>query len=200
MNDDIRQVLDRPAAKRWPRAVQDAILALAEQAAPASPVTYLAPRVEAPSPATGGQVAPAPVRHQAPTLMPEQWITKPEIALALGVAQRTIERYVSEGMPCAGRRGGAVRFRRSECIAWREGRRTRGDRPDPQQTQRRFKQLRDSHAAPEGAAQEAPPTRGDASRLSHQAEPLVEQPDASDAPVETSRSAPADGSLARGRS
>lgn len=47
----------------------------------------------------------------------EPWLSKGNLARALGFSTRWVEYRVAEGMPCA-RMGGRLRFRRSQVEEW----------------------------------------------------------------------------------
>lgn len=49
---------------------------------------------------------------------PERWVNRRELAQIMGVGERTIARFVSEGMPSESWGLRARRFLPSECIRW----------------------------------------------------------------------------------
>ena len=66
-------------------------------------------------------------------LQRERWLTRWELAMALDASERTVKRWMKDGLPFGGRPGGgAVRFRLSEVLAWRSEREGR-DRPATRQ-------------------------------------------------------------------
>lgn len=52
----------------------------------------------------------------------EPWVTKLQLARHLQVSEKTVERWIADGMPCLrGKR--LVRFQISRCEAWLDGKR-----------------------------------------------------------------------------
>ena len=64
-----------------------------------------------------------PLADVIPLTRVEPWVKTPELAAHLGVADRTIRRYMREGLPHR-KLGRAVRFRLSAVDEWLDGRQT----------------------------------------------------------------------------
>jgi hypothetical protein len=131
MNDAFQALVD--AHPEWSKAVRASVAALGESApSPPSTVTRLhsvgEPVSERPATAETHAAPPAAVRADSPAVEP--WVKKRDIAEALRVSERTVERYQRDGMPYGGARVGAVRFRISECEAWASAHRTPRARAD----------------------------------------------------------------------
>jgi hypothetical protein len=128
MNERFRELLD--AHPGWPADVRANVAGLGEDHAhdEAPEVEFLptawstvveqGPAATVAKPDAGAQ--PAADTPKPATPAAEPWATKTEVAAALHVSTKTIGRWVRLGMPCGGP-AGAVRFKLSECAAWRSG-------------------------------------------------------------------------------
>ena len=162
MNERLRGLLDTPAAQTWSTSVRAEIARLADEtpAEPAS-IAYLHPApvaddndanaaVEAEPLAPMPSVEP-PDEEPAEEPAAEPWVTATELSALMGVVTKTIGRWMDEGMPYGGRRGGSVRFKLSDCETWFSERRGRGEALDPQQARLRVERLRSVRSGEESS-------------------------------------------------
>lgn len=128
MNEDFQRLLDEHP--EWSKSVRAQIAALGQQASslPPATVVHLPVRDQPPDVTPAPAPAAAPIkppsepepaaRDEEPPPAPEPWITTSAFARQLGVTNRTIRRWIKQGMPCGGPPGATVRVRVSECRAW----------------------------------------------------------------------------------